>query len=76
MRKQPIDFPWKIVYWFLYDPSIKIIMVPFYGWGSFASRVQSHYKEAVYTTKFPEIPGTHLIELRRMKPRVNPGATQ
>ena len=27
-------------------------------------------------TKFPEIPGTHLIDLRRMKDRVNLGATQ
>ena len=30
--------------------------------GSTASRLQSHYEEAVYllTTKFPEIPGTHI----------------
>ena len=36
-------------------------MVPFYGWGSTASRLQSRYEEAVYffTIKFPENPGTH-----------------
>ena len=38
---------------------------PFYGWGSTASRLQSHYEEAVYfLPKFPEIHGTHLINLR------------
>ena len=26
----------------------KNFMAPFYGWGSTASRLQSHYKEAVY----------------------------
>ena len=26
----------------------KNFMAPFYGWGSIASRLQSHYKEAVY----------------------------
>ena len=36
-------------------------MAPFYGWNSTASRLQSHYEEAVYllTTKLPEIHGTH-----------------
>ena len=35
-------------------------MVPLYGWGSTASRLQSRY-EAVYffTIKSPENPGTH-----------------
>ena len=29
---------------------------------------QSHFKEAgFFTTKFPEIPGTHFIDLGRMK---------
>ena len=30
---------------------------------------QSHFKEAVYffAIKFPDIPGTHFIDLRRMK---------
>ena len=47
----------------------KNFMAPFYGWGSTASRLQSHFEEAVYffTTKLPEIPGTNLIELGRMK---------
>ena len=40
-------------------------MGPFYGWGSTASRLQSHYEETVHF--FPEIPGTHLINLRKMK---------
>ena len=30
----------------------------------------------LFTTKFPEIPGTHLIDLRRMKGWVNLGVTQ
>ena len=34
------------------------IMAPFYGWGSTASRLESHYKD-IFTTKFREIPGTH-----------------
>ena len=43
-------------------------MAPFYGCSSTASRVQvlrggsSHF-----STKFPEIPGTHFIDHRRMK---------
>ena len=37
--------------------------------GSTALRLQSHYEETVcfFATKFPEIPGTHLINLERMK---------
>ena len=33
------------------------------------SRLQRYYKEAslLFTTKFPEIPGTYFIDLRRMK---------
>ena len=27
----------------------------------------SHSKEALFTTKFPEIPGTHFIDLDMMK---------
>ena len=44
-------------------------MAPFYAWGSTASRLQRHFEEAVLplTTKFPEIPDTHLIDLGRMK---------
>ena len=35
-------------------------MAPFYGWGSTASRLQSHYE-------FPGVPGTQMIDLGRMK---------
>ena len=47
----------------------KTFTAPFYERGSTASRLQSHYKEAVYffTTKFPEISATHFIDLGRMK---------
>ena len=30
----------------------------------------------LFTTKFPDIPGTHLIDLRNIKHWVDPGATQ
>ena len=43
-------------------------MAPFYGWGSTASRLQPLQGGSLrFTTKFPEIPGTHFIKLRRMK---------
>ena len=43
-------------------------MAPFYGWGSTASRVESLRGDSLlFATKFPEIPGTHFIDLRRMK---------
>ena len=42
-------------------------MVPFYGLGSAASRLQSHYEETVYFLQSPGGPGTHLIDLTRMK---------
>ena len=39
-------------------------MAPFYGWGSTASRLQSlQGGSLLFTTKFPEIPGTHLVDL-------------
>ena len=41
-------------------------MAPFYGWGSTASRRQP-LRGGLFTTKFPEIPGTHFIDFRRMK---------
>ena len=40
----------------------KNFMAPFHGWGSSASGL-----EPLLTSKFPEIPGTHFIELGRMK---------
>ena len=43
-------------------------MAPFYGWGSSASRLQSlRGDSAHFTIQFPEIPGTHFIDLVRMK---------
>ena len=40
-------------------------MAPFYGWGSTASRLRGG--SLLFTTKFPEVPGTHFIDLGRMK---------
>ena len=43
-------------------------MDPFYGWGLTASRLQPlRGGSLLFTTKFPEIPGTHFIDLGRMK---------
>ena len=45
-----------------------ILMASFYGWGSTASRLTSlQGGSLLFTTKFPQIPGTHFINLRRMK---------
>ena len=46
----------------------KNFMAPFYGWGSAASRLEPlRGGSLLFTTKFPEIPGTHFIDLERMK---------
>ena len=50
----------------------KNLMAPFYGYGSTASRLEPLL---LFTTKFPEIPGTHFIDLGRMIV-VDIGATQ
>ena len=44
-------------------------MAPFYGWGSTASSRLEPLQggSSLFTTKFPEIPGTHFIDLGRMK---------
>ena len=43
-------------------------MAPFYGWGSTAPRLKPLQGDRLlFTTKFSEIPGTHFIDLRRMK---------
>ena len=56
---------------------LKKIMAPFYGWGSIASRLEPiRGGSLLFTTKFPEIPGTHLINLGRIKDCVDLGATQ
>ena len=55
----------------------KNFMAPFYGWGSTASRLEPlQGGSLLFTTKFPEIPGTHFINLRRMNSWVDLGATQ
>ena len=42
-------------------------MAPFYGWGSTASTLELLGRSnLLFITKFPEIPGTHFIDLRRM----------
>ena len=46
----------------------KKLYAPFYGWGSTASRLELlQGGSLLFTTKFPEIPGTHFIDLGRMK---------
>ena len=43
-------------------------MAPFYGWGSAALRLEPlRGGNLLFTTKFPEIPVTHSIDLGRMK---------
>ena len=43
-------------------------MAPFYGWGSTASSLVPLWGSSLlFTTKFPDIPGTHFIDLGRMK---------
>ena len=43
-------------------------MAPFYGWGSTASRLQPlRGGSLLLTIQFPEIPGTHFIDLGRTK---------
>ena len=55
---------------------IKKIMALSHELGSTVSRLQNHYEETVYTTQFPAVPGTHLINLERMKGSVDLGAIQ
>ena len=43
-------------------------MAPFYGWDSIASRLEQFQGDNLhFTTKSPEIPGTHFINLGRME---------
>ena len=43
-------------------------MAPFYRWGSSASRLQPlRGGSLLFTSNFPEIPGTHFTDLGRMK---------
>ena len=46
----------------------KNFMAPIYGWSSTASRPEPLQGGSLsFTTKFPDIPGTHCIDLGRMK---------
>ena len=46
----------------------KNFMAPFYGWGSPASRLERlRGGSLLFTTKSPEITGTHFMNLKRMK---------
>ena len=43
-------------------------MAPFYGWVSTTSRLKPLRGDSLlFTTKFPEIPVTHFLDLRWMK---------
>ena len=51
-------------------------MAPFYGWGSTASSLEPlRGGSLLFTTKSPEIPGTHFMGLWKMKGWVDLGAT-
>ena len=52
-------------------------MAPFYGWGSTALRPELlRGGSLLFTIKFPEISGTHFIDLGRMNGGVDLGDTQ
>ena len=52
-------------------------MALFYGWGSTTSRLEPlQWGSLLFTTRFPEIPGTHFIDLGKIKGWVDLGATQ
>ena len=51
-------------------------MTPFHDWDLTAQRLQIRRGSLLFTTKLSEIPGAHLINLRRMKDSVDLEATQ
>ena len=54
----------------------QIFMAPFYEWGSTTPRLEPlRGGSLLFTTKFPNIPGTHFIDLGKMKGWVDLGAT-
>ena len=54
--------------WFKINFKKNNFMAPFYGWGLTASRLQPLRGGSVlFTIQFPEIPGTHFIDLGRVK---------
>ena len=56
----------------------KQLLAPFYGWRFNCLKATEPLQEdsLLFTTKSPEIPGTHLIDLGMMKGWVDLGATQ
>ena len=51
-------------------------MASFCAWGSTVSRLQSKVDSLLFTIQFPAGPGTQLIDIGRIKGRINLGATQ
>ena len=52
---------------FVIQKKKKNFMTHFYGWGSTGSRLEPLRGGTLFfTSKFPEIPGTHFIDLRKM----------
>ena len=49
--------------------SFTYFIIHFYGWGSIASRLKSNYEEIYF---LPDVPGTHLIALRRTESTLKP----
>ena len=77
--KKPVYVSCKLLVFFqnLIDKKKQNFMAPFYGWGSTASRLQPLWGGSLlFTIQFPEITGTHFIDLVRMKGWVDLGATQ
>ena len=52
-------------------------MAPFYGWVQLApGQIEPFRGSLLFIAKFPEIPGTHFVDLGRMKHSFDLGATQ
>ena len=52
-------------------------MAPFYGWGSIVWKLKNHWGNSwLATTKFRRVPGTHFINLEKMKDWVDLEATE
>ena len=59
--------PWIQTDSFIYFDIKKNFMAPFYGWGSTVSRLQPlRGGSLLFTIQFPELSGTHFIDLGRM----------
>ena len=57
-----------VTWWYVGKKRKNIFMASFYGWGSTASRLKPlQGGSLLFTTKFPEIPDTHFIDLGRME---------